>query len=194
MADFIIKSAAGTGNKTLIQGQDQSGSNYAIQVGDAGASTLHNATLTTATITAGTFPAGHVLQVVVSDHGGYVSHSNQVWTDCHEVTITNVKSGSKVIVTVAIGGALTENSGTVGFRIVDSSGSVLSQSQSYTGGTSSWHGAVPTLIGTDTSPSVGTNSYKLQMQPKSTVSGYYNYGYSTDFDTKSFYQLMEVSG
>ena len=43
MADFIIKSAAGTGNKTLIQGQDQSGSNYAIQVGDAGASTLHNA-------------------------------------------------------------------------------------------------------------------------------------------------------
>ena len=50
MADFIIKSAAGTGNKTLIQGQDQSGSNYAIQIGDAGASTLHNATLTNATI------------------------------------------------------------------------------------------------------------------------------------------------
>ena len=36
MADFKIKSAAGTGNKTLIQGQDQSGSNYAIQVGDGG--------------------------------------------------------------------------------------------------------------------------------------------------------------
>ena len=53
MADFKIKSAAGTGNKTLIQGQDQSGSNYAIQIGDAGASTLHNAT-----ITAGTFPEG----------------------------------------------------------------------------------------------------------------------------------------
>ena len=57
MADFKIKSAAGTGNKTLIQGQDQSGSNYAIQVGDAGATTLTNAT-----ITAGTFPAGHVVQ------------------------------------------------------------------------------------------------------------------------------------
>ena len=54
MADFIIKSAAGTGNKTLIQGQDQSSSNYAIQVGDAGATTLTNATLTTATMTAGT--------------------------------------------------------------------------------------------------------------------------------------------
>ena len=44
MADFIIKSAAGTGNKTLIQGQDQSGSNYAIQIGDAGAITLHDPT------------------------------------------------------------------------------------------------------------------------------------------------------
>ena len=51
MADFKIKSAAGTGNKTLIQGQDQSGSAYAIQVNDAGATTLTNAT-----ITAGTFP------------------------------------------------------------------------------------------------------------------------------------------
>ena len=46
MADFIIKSASGTGNKTLIQGQDQSGSNYAIEIGDGGASTLHNATIT----------------------------------------------------------------------------------------------------------------------------------------------------
>ena len=46
MADFIIKSAAGTGNKTLIQGQDQSGSNYAIQLGDAGETTLTKATIT----------------------------------------------------------------------------------------------------------------------------------------------------
>ena len=49
MADFKIKSAAGIGNKTLIQGQDQTDSNYAIEIGDGGASTLHNATLTTAT-------------------------------------------------------------------------------------------------------------------------------------------------
>ena len=36
MADFKIKSAAGTGNKTLIQGQDQSGSSSAIEISDAG--------------------------------------------------------------------------------------------------------------------------------------------------------------
>ena len=46
MADFIIKSASGTGNKTLIQVQDQSGSNYAIEIGDGCASNLHNATIT----------------------------------------------------------------------------------------------------------------------------------------------------
>tara|TARA_R110002020_G_scaffold55176_2_gene153293 strand:- start:375 stop:1007 length:633 start_codon:yes stop_codon:yes gene_type:complete len=50
MADFKIKSTAGTGNKTLIQSQDQSGSSYAIQVGDAGATTLTNATITAGTL------------------------------------------------------------------------------------------------------------------------------------------------
>ena len=50
MANFIIKSAAGTGNKTLIQGQDQSGSAYAVQVNDAGATTLTNATITAGSI------------------------------------------------------------------------------------------------------------------------------------------------
>ena len=54
MADFKIKSAVGTGNKTLLQSQDQTGSNYAIQIGDAGATTLTNATLTTATMTTAT--------------------------------------------------------------------------------------------------------------------------------------------
>ena len=58
MADFKIKPSAGTGNKLLVQSQDQSGSSYAIQVGDAGATTLTNAT-----ITAGTFPSGHVTNV-----------------------------------------------------------------------------------------------------------------------------------
>ena len=57
MADFKIKSAAGTGNKTLIQGQDQSGSNYAIEIGDSGA--LKLGTITSAT----KFPTGMIRQV-----------------------------------------------------------------------------------------------------------------------------------
>ena len=51
MADFKIKSTAGTGNLTLLQSQDQSGSDYAIKIGDSGASTLTNATLTSPTLT-----------------------------------------------------------------------------------------------------------------------------------------------
>jgi len=42
MADFKIKSAAGTGNKTLIQSQDQSGSSYALSIGDAGKVTINS--------------------------------------------------------------------------------------------------------------------------------------------------------
>ena len=87
MADFKIKSTAGTGNLTLLQSQDQSGSDYAIKIGDSGASTLTNATLTAPTITDlsnvsgtpsaitltnATFPAGHVIQTkrIAFDAGG----------------------------------------------------------------------------------------------------------------------------
>ena len=93
MADFIIKSAAGTGNKTLIQGQDQSGSNYAVQVNDAGATTLTNAT-----ITAGTFPTGHIIKsgllVLVRDTTAVSSTSTSFTDSGIAGSITTVKSSS----------------------------------------------------------------------------------------------------
>ena len=61
MADFKIKSTAGTGNLTLLQSQDQSGSDYAIKIGDSGASTLTNATLTSPTLTGVTTATSLVL-------------------------------------------------------------------------------------------------------------------------------------
>ena len=97
MADFKIKSAAGTGNKTLIQGQDQSDSNYAIQIGDAGASTLHNATLTNATITAGTFPTGMVLQMQ-SHHLLTVSSVVNTNTNILTKTFNRIKGNSHFLV------------------------------------------------------------------------------------------------
>ena len=96
MANFIIKSAAGTGNKTLIQGQDQSGSNYAIQVNDAGATTLTNAT-----ITAGTFPAGHILQVVQYSNTALVTSSSTDYVSAGlDKAITPSSTSSKVLITV----------------------------------------------------------------------------------------------
>jgi len=53
MADFKIKSGAGSGNKTLLQGQDQVDSAYAIEIGDAGATTLTNATITAGSLASG---------------------------------------------------------------------------------------------------------------------------------------------
>mgnify|MGYP003130827318 CR=1 FL=1 len=77
MADFKIKSASGTGNKTLIQSQDQSDSNYAIQIGDAGASTLHNAT-----IKVHSFSAYVTSQVqMASDNTWYEVSTLGTWTE-----------------------------------------------------------------------------------------------------------------
>ena len=80
MADFKIKSAAGTGNKTLIQSQEQSGSNYAIEIGDGGALKL-------GTITSGTFPAGHIIKTssVFYDNSAtqVVISADATWTEIH---------------------------------------------------------------------------------------------------------------
>ena len=110
MADFKIKSAAGTGNKTLIQSQDQSDSNYAIQIGDGGASTLHNAT-----ITAGTFPAGHVLQVQhsyavsnqlsVTQTGDFTATGNSYYTFPWGTEITTTVENSLIFLTGHISNA-----------------------------------------------------------------------------------------
>ena len=112
MADFKIKSAAGTGNKTLIQSQDQSDSNYAIQVGDAGATTLHNAT-----ITAGTFPAGHVLQVqhsyavsnqlAISATGNFTATGNSYYTFPWGTEITTTVANSLIFLTGHLSNAHT---------------------------------------------------------------------------------------
>jgi hypothetical protein len=90
MADFKIKSAAGTGNKTLLQGQDQTDSAYAIEIGDAGATTLTNATLTagslasgvtggaglTGSTSLGTVTAGNLSNTAIVYPAGHVIYAN----------------------------------------------------------------------------------------------------------------------
>ena len=103
MADFKIKSTAGTGNKTLIQSQDQSGSSYAIQIGDAGATTLTNAT-----ITAGTFPSGHLIQTynkqfyetLLTTSGAVLAFSSS-----NDLAIGTVEAGVTIVAQIS-GGAI----------------------------------------------------------------------------------------
>ena len=95
MADFIIKSATGTGNKTLIQGQDQSGSAYAVQVNDAGATTLTNAT-----ITAGTFPTGAVVkheQVLTAISSDQILTTSYVDITGSSITYTPATGASYIV-------------------------------------------------------------------------------------------------
>ena len=103
MADFKIKSASGTGNKLLIKGQNQdvTDSSYAIQIGDSGASTLHNAT-----ITAGVFPTGMVIQCLQktdTDNGTFdsSSYTNTIFDNLN-FSITPKYSTSKILVTVNV--------------------------------------------------------------------------------------------
>ena len=76
MADFIIKSAAGTGNNTLIQGADAS---PAITISETGTTTFaENATFSgTANVYgAGIFPAGHVVNTSQVHDRDVASHIN----------------------------------------------------------------------------------------------------------------------
>ena len=105
MADFVIKSAAGTGNKTLIQGQDQSGSNYAIEIGDAGALKL-------GTITAGTykgtihsdttFPAGYISATTIHTAGSSTETASS--SDVEALTVDyNMTDDSAKLVVIGLG-------------------------------------------------------------------------------------------
>jgi len=107
MADLKIKAGAGSTNKLLIQSQDQANNDYAIQIGDAGATTLTNATLTNATMSAGTigsgvtFPAGHMLQTIGdTDTGTSRATSSSNYSDITGLScaITIAKNNSKILI------------------------------------------------------------------------------------------------
>jgi hypothetical protein len=95
MADFKIKSAAGTGNKTLLQGQDQVDSAYAIEIGDAGATTLTNATLTAGSLASGV-TGGSGLTALGTVTAGNISHADIVYPAGHVLKITNVPLTSNI--------------------------------------------------------------------------------------------------
>ena len=115
MADFKIKSAAGTGNKTLIQGQDQSGSNYAIQIGDAGA--LKLGTISAGTISTGViFPSTHPKLTITKQSwaGDTTGTTETVVADYY--AWQNTKASSTVVVEMTFNGEVKRESGTIAHR------------------------------------------------------------------------------
>jgi len=199
MADFKIKSAAGTGNKTLIQGQDQSGSNYAIQVGDAGATTLTNAT-----ITAGTFPAHHIIQVLstvkTDSQSTHNSTSNVLWTDITGLsrTITPVNTSNKILINFNVtygsnsyagffkiqrliaGGSYADLTGATG----DASGSRTRMTAGAVGGTADTSElSTASMMYLDSPSTTSQVTYKIQYTSRHTDYMMINRGYTnTDAD------------
>ena len=157
MADFIIKSAAGTGNKTLIQGQDQSGSNYAIEIGDAGA--LKLGTISAGTVSTGvTFPAGHIIQCRgdrynAKDDGGTIDVTQSTSTPFGtnlEVEITCSSTSNFLRVDVHIPDCYTgTNSG--GFHL-----GVVQSTDNY-----SSYGGLPGTTGSDSNGQYIVSPYNL---------------------------------
>ena len=156
--------------------------------------TLQNITYSTGTLSSNvTFPAGHVLQQVRIVDSTYSADNTTSWNTVFTgIQITNVTSGSKVMIQACIA-HLIEGGGQGAFRIIRASDStVLGHSQHSSGGNGSWRAIMPTIIVEDTSPSAGTNNYTLQKRSSSPTI-YYNYHQSTHEGTRSFYLLTEMT-
>jgi len=159
-----------------------------------GSTTVISDSSGTPTIQSGVaFPAGHVLQQVRIVDSTYVANNTTSWNSIFTgIQITNVTSGSKVMIQACIA-HLVEASGQGAFRIIRASDSTaLGHSQHSTAGNGTWRAIMPTIIAEDTSPSAGTNNYTLQMR-SSSPGLYYNYHYNVHMGTRSFYLLTEVT-
>ena len=135
---------------------------------------------------------GKVLQVVTSEDSGYTTTTSSSFSQIHSITITGVTANSTIHISAAIH-HLLEGLGNCGYRIEKSDGTVLAQSQTGTNGNGGWRAPLPTLIGKDTSPSVGTNTYTIKMARNGSAIAYYNYDSAVYFGSRSFYQMIEVA-
>lgn len=140
---------------------------------------------------------GHVLQVVTSQDSTAIQSTSTSYANLWTFSINNVRAGSKIVIILTYSN-LWESSEANNFRMIRSSDSVqvgYTQGQrSYSA--SGWAHVYPTLMGTDSSPSVGTNSYILQAKGASTAGTspqyYYNYP-AVASDSYSFVTLFEVA-
>jgi len=174
--------------------KDLTGSNTGLSIASDGQVTIsqNNPTITlgsNATIS----KSGMVLQQIRIVDSSYTANSLTSWNSIFTgIQITNVTSGSKVMIQACIA-HLPEGAGQGAFRIIKASDSTdLGHSQHTSGGVSSWKGIMPTIIVEDTSPSAGTNNYTLQMRSSSPVI-YYNYHNNTHIGTRSFFLLTELT-
>ena len=161
---------------------------------DRNKGTLGSAVNLNTPLSSATFPAGHILQQKIMTSSNYVSNATTSFNGIQDLTIENVKSGSRIIIQAAVC-HLLENGGQGAFRIKRASDNgVLGHGQHASNGNGGWRQPMPTIIVEDTSPSTGTNTYNLEMRSsQSSCSLYYNYFHNTHEGARSFFLLTEMT-
>ena len=200
MPDLIIKPTATSGNKLILK--DQAGG-AVLTTADSGA-TIANATLNSPTLvtpalgtpasgvlTNATFPAGHVLQTVVSTKNDENSANRSSQTTAKVVdgsgneewngTINNVLANSHVKIQMNFRGFGAGNTGTIdaGFGFGIYRGSSLIYEQNYyeyytrmSGASFAELGVNANINWIDTGPDTGSNTYYLGYRSFYTTQGY----------------------
>lgn len=141
------------------------------------------------------YAPGHVLQVVNANSSSTNSGSSTSWQSLWTVSISNVHSVSKVMVDFRITN-LIEGNEQCQWQIVRASDSVsisgilVHRSASLSG----WGQSYPNLIGVDTNPTTGTNSYILQVRGVGSNPAYWwNYPDGTSQASMSYAILTEIA-
>ena len=202
---MIIRPAAGTGNKVIVQ--DQAGA-AVLTTADSGA-TVANATVATGTIaSAVTFPAGHVLQTVTAEDidgtagkpNSSSNSTNPTWLDVVTVGITP-SSGTKCIcfADAILGSQTTEGNTYIWVRIVrDSTVMGLTDVSSYDwvslGSPETTHNCHQySRIGYDTHGANGSTALTYKLQISNQGASYHVYAGRSYADYTSSYGSAQSS-
>lgn len=136
--------------------------------------------------------SGQVLQIASGyNDTQYASSSTGSWNTTFTFSINNVRSGSSCLIEVDPAG-LMESGGGVVYAVFDGS-TELGRSMHNTAGNSSWRTAPTMITCTDTSPSVGTNTYTLKIWSTGPY-WYINYVYPTGYKPRTSYKITELAG
>jgi hypothetical protein len=141
------------------------------------------------------YAPGHMIQMATANTNSNVSGTSTSWTTLWTVSITGITSTSKVIVDMRVTN-LIEGSEECEWKIVRASdgvaicGSLIHRSASLSG----WGHSYPNLIGVDTAPSAGTNSYSLQVRGVGATPHYWwNYPGVNAINSYTYATITEVA-
>ena len=136
--------------------------------------------------------SGQVLQIASGyNDTQYAASTTGSWNTTFTFSINNVRSGSSCLIEVDPAG-LMESGGGVVYGVFDGS-TELGRCMHNTSGNSGWRTAPTMIVCTDTSPSVGTNTYTLKIWSTGPY-WYINYVYPSGYKPRTSYKITELAG